>query len=293
MATKVLTISQDAAGVAAASSFKQAASGVSPQIQDLSVRVQNVARECLQEYQHLCERYSTGASDPELMEILSFSQKETNLLSHMSSEEKAIYHRICDASVAARCPHAHNYAVQVSQHTEILKKFPTEVPTLGDGNCGLYAFAHGYVDQMNADDVATLQAAVLNLGPVKPDSQEAFVLDRLNTGRYSVADSNFMMALAKVLRKIGHNGIPEYYRDQIAEMGNSEEVRSIISNLIPQRDHEWVDHEGLICLGHILGKRVCVLREMSKNHVLVGDKEKPDIVINHRYNHFTARQRIR
>ena len=297
MANQALTILQNAV---APSLLKQESNGLSPQIKNLSDRVQKAAGECLREYQQLCRHFSNGARDPELMEILFFSQKESKLLSQMSFEEKALYNRICESSIAAIYPDLHHRAVQSSQQTAILKSFPTIVPVPGDGNCGLHAFTYGFVDQMNAYDAAKLKAKILKLGPELLGSNEAFVLDRLNQGRSGrdlvrdlVNDSKFMMALSKVFRTMGYNNIPKYYKTQIDEMGNSDEVRSIMSNLIPKKDGQWVDHEGLICLGRIFGKKVCVLREMSRGHVVVGSKENPDIVINHSGNHFTARQRIR
>jgi hypothetical protein len=265
------------------------ASDVPPRIEDLSDRVQKLARVCLQEYQGLCQRYSIGASDPELMEVFLFSKKEVELLNQMSSDEKALYHRICEASIAVICPNAYRCAVQASQSTAILKKFSDVVQVPKDGNCGLHAFAYSYVDQMNANDADRLKDVVLKLGPINAASDEAVVLDRLNKGVYSTSDVDFMRALAKVLRKIGHHGIPEYYAAQIAEMGDSPEVQSIMSNLIPLKDGEWVDHEGLMCLGRMLGKEVCVVREMSDgSHVAVGCKKDPHIVIYHSANHFTA-----
>jgi hypothetical protein len=285
------TASQDISGIAVASLLKQTASTVSLQVSDLSERVQNVVCKCLPKYQELCQRYSTGASDPELIEILSFSKIESELLSQLTSEEKLLYNRICEASIAKLYPNAHHRAVQDSQCAEVLRQFPTTVPVPGDGNCGLHAFAYGFVDQMNADDAAKLEAEVCKL---RRGSDEETVLSRLSKGHYSVDDSIFMMALAKVLRKIGHQGIPKLYQEQIKEMGNSKEVRSIMGDLIPQDNGKWVDHEGLIALGRMFGKDVCVVREMGDgHHVIVGCKKQPHIVINHRVNHFTARRRIR
>ena len=160
MTNQALTILQNAV---APSLLKQEANGLSPQIKNLSDRVQKAAGECLREYQQLCRHFSNGARDPELMEILFFSQKESKLLSQMSSEEKALYNRICETSIAAICPDPHHRAVQSSQQTAILKSFPTIVPVPGDGNCGLHAFTYGFVDQMNADDADKLKAEILKL----------------------------------------------------------------------------------------------------------------------------------
>ncbi len=269
------------------SGLSEAVKQASPELTALSDRVRRVANE----YVDLCSRYAVGASDPDLIEVLAFSEREVHLLSEFTPEEIASYHKVCEMLVNSKCPSIQRLAAEDAQVRSV-SQFKAEVNVPGDGNCGLHAFARSYVASMDDTDANRLKGVIqkqIAQGQIRETSDEKTVLDRLEQGTYSSDDAEFMAALPKVLRKIGHNAIPEYYRTKINEMGNSQEVRSIMANLIPEKDGVWVDHEGLIALGRILGKKICVVRNREgEKPVLVEDKMNPDMVIGHRHSHFTS-----